>query len=99
MVCAILSLGWGIEKIPCCYSERVAHVVAAVGFLSHCLGGPLLYIQRHISINKMLSTLLNKTFPSFFIIITWDIIQFNFKLEILFVFVLLTKIVIMFLTF
>ena len=29
--------------------ERVARVVAAAGFLSQCMSGPLLYVQRHIS--------------------------------------------------
>ena len=32
--------------------ERVAHVVAA-GFLSRYLNGPLPYVQRHITANKM----------------------------------------------
>ena len=39
-------MGWCILKIPCCYSERVTHEVAAVGFLFHCLhAGPAKYIQ------------------------------------------------------
>ena len=45
--------------------ERVAHV-AAVGFLSCYLSGPLPYVWCHITIN-VLSVLLNKTFPSFLV--------------------------------
>ena len=33
--------------------ERVAHVVAAVGFLSHYLSGHLPYVGCHLTINKM----------------------------------------------
>ena len=40
MVCAILS--------------AVAHVVAAEGFLTRYLSGPLPYGRRHITVNKML---------------------------------------------
>ena len=47
MVCVILSVGWCIQKIPCCYSEKVAHVVAAACFLSCYLNGPLQYVWRH----------------------------------------------------
>ena len=32
--------------------ERVAHVAAA-GFLTHYLSGPLPYVQYHITVNKM----------------------------------------------
>ena len=43
----------------------VAHVAAA-GFLSHYLNGPLPYVRRHITVNKnVLSASLNNTFPSF----------------------------------
>ena len=31
----------------------VAHVVAAAGFLSHCLNGYIPYARRHITVNKM----------------------------------------------
>ena len=41
-----------ILKNPCCYSERVAHVAAA-GFLSHYLNGPLPYVRHHITVTKM----------------------------------------------
>ena len=34
------------------FTERVAHVTAA-GFLSHYLSGPLPYVRRHITVNKM----------------------------------------------
>ena len=40
-------------KEPCCLSERVAHVMAAAGFLSRYLTGPLPYVRRHITVNKM----------------------------------------------
>ena len=47
--------------------ERIAHEVAAVGFLSCHLIGPLPYVQHHITVYKsVLSTILNKTFPFFF---------------------------------
>ena len=46
--------------------KKVAHVTAAAGFLSHCLNGPLPYVRRHITVNKMFSALLNKAFPSYF---------------------------------
>ena len=40
--------------------------MAAAGFLSHYLSGPLPYVRRHITVNKnVLSASLNKTFPSF----------------------------------
>ena len=32
---------------------------------SHYLSGTLPYVRRHITINKLLSASLNKTFPSF----------------------------------
>ena len=38
--------------------------MAAAGFLSRYLSGPLPYVRRHITVNKMLSASLNKTFPS-----------------------------------
>ena len=38
----------------------------SAGFLSQCLSGPLSYVRRHITVNKMCSSAtLNKTFPSF----------------------------------
>ena len=37
---------------PVCVMERVAHVAAA-GFLSRYLNGPLPYVRRHITVNKM----------------------------------------------
>ena len=53
VVCDILSVGWCIYKITLAViSERVAHVAAA-GFLSHYLSGPLPYVQHHITVNKM----------------------------------------------
>ena len=39
-------------KEPLLQIERVAHVAAA-GFLSHYLSGPLPYVRRHITVNKM----------------------------------------------
>ena len=39
--------------------------MAAAGFLSGYLSGPLPYVRRHITVNKMLSASLNKAFPSF----------------------------------
>ena len=46
-VCGIVHI-----KEPLLYSERVARVAAA-GFLSHYLSGPLPYVRRHITVNKM----------------------------------------------
>ena len=44
----------------------VAHVVAAVGFLSRYLNGRLPYVRRHVIVNKnVLNASLNKTIPSF----------------------------------
>ena len=40
-----------------CAYERVAHVAAA-GFLSHYLSGPLPYVRCHITVNKKPSFLL-----------------------------------------
>ena len=34
-------------------SERVAHVVAAAGFISRCLNSSLSYVRRHLTVNKM----------------------------------------------
>ena len=50
----------GVEKALLCVcgtmhiksSERIAHVAAA-SFLSGYLSGPLPYIRRHITVNKM----------------------------------------------
>ena len=39
--------------IPCCLLKRVAHVVAAAGFLSRYLNGPVPYVRSHITVNKM----------------------------------------------
>ena len=50
-------------KEPLLLIGRIAHVVAE-GILSHYLTGPLPYVQCHITKN-VLSTKLNKTFPSF----------------------------------
>ena len=47
--------------IPWCQLERVAHVVAAVGFLSHYLSGPLPYIWHHITIIKCVECFIKKT--------------------------------------
>ena len=33
--------------------EMVSHVVAAAGFLSRNWNGPLPYVRRHVTINKM----------------------------------------------
>ena len=42
--------------------------MAAAGFLSHYLGGPLPYMQHHITVNKIvLSASLKKIFPSCFV--------------------------------
>ena len=48
----VLSCLWGgaYKRPPCCYSERVAHVVAVAGFLSRYMNGPLPYVQYHITI-------------------------------------------------
>ena len=56
---------WCIKDRGMCYLVCVAHVSAA-GFLSRYLTGPLPYVRRHITVNdNVLSTSLNKTFPSF----------------------------------
>ena len=34
VVCTTLCVGWSIQKIPCCYSERTTFEVATAGFLS-----------------------------------------------------------------
>ena len=45
--------------------------MAAAGFLSHYLSGPLPYVRRHITIKQnVLSASLNKTFPSFLSLLT-----------------------------
>ena len=41
VVCTVLFVGWCIQKIPCCYLERVAYEAVAAGFLSRCLSGLL----------------------------------------------------------
>ena len=44
--------------------KRVFHVVAAAGFLSRYLNGPLPHVRHHATIKlNMLSTLLSKIFP------------------------------------
>ena len=69
MVCGILSVGWCIQK-TLAINWKVAHVAAA-GFLSHYLSGPLPYAGWHITVNKnVLSESLNKTFPYFNVCVT-----------------------------
>ena len=41
--------------------------MAAAGFLSRYLNGPLPYVRRHITVN-VLNASLNKTFPSFLVL-------------------------------
>ena len=53
VVCAILSVGGCIYKNLCCWLERVTHVVAATGFISRYLNGPLPYVRCHINVLKM----------------------------------------------
>ena len=50
----MLSCLWddAYKNNPCCYSKRVAYVAAA-GFLSRYLSGPLPYVRRRITVNKM----------------------------------------------
>ena len=51
----------GLTKAVICYpvcgmvdkKELLLHVVAVVGFLSPYLSGPLPYVRRHITVNKM----------------------------------------------
>ena len=46
----VLSCMWdGAYKRTLAVSRRVAHVAAA-GFLSHYLSGPLPYVRRHITV-------------------------------------------------
>ena len=40
-------------KDPLNLIARVAHEVAAAGFLFHYLSGPLPHIQHHVTVNKM----------------------------------------------
>ena len=48
------------------YKRTLAINVAAVGFLSRYLNGPLPYVRRYITVNKnVLNVSLNKTFPFF----------------------------------
>ena len=63
VVCAILS-GMVHIKEPLLLPERVAYVVAA-GFLSHYLSGPLPYVWRHITVNKMCWVRIKHILPSF----------------------------------
>ena len=58
--------GGGYKGILAVCTERVAHDVVTVGFLSHSLNGFLPCLIPYITINKMLSVLLDKTFLSFF---------------------------------
>ena len=51
VVCAILS-GMVHIKEPLLLIGKSSHVVAA-GFFSYYLSGPLLYVRRHITVNKM----------------------------------------------
>ena len=39
--------------------------MVVAGFLFHYLSGPLPYVLRHITVNKMLTASLNKIFSSF----------------------------------
>ena len=50
VACAILSIKEPLLLIR--ERERVAHV-AAIGFLSRYLSGPLPYVRRHITVSKM----------------------------------------------
>ena len=45
-------LVWGMEHIkdPLLLKKRLAHVVAAAGFLSRYLNGALPYDQRHLTV-------------------------------------------------
>ena len=47
--------------------EPMLLVVMTMGFLFHSLSVPLPYVHCHISVNKMCSVLLHKTFHSFFL--------------------------------
>ena len=52
-------------KEPLLLIGKRAHVAAA-GFLSHYLSGPLTYVRGHITVKyNVLSSSLNKTLPSF----------------------------------
>ena len=42
----------GVTKAMVCTILSVAHVAAA-GFPSHYLSGPIPYVRRHITVNKM----------------------------------------------
>ena len=56
----------GAYKRTLAVNRRVAHLVAVTGFFSRYLNGSLLYVRRHITVDKMcLSASLNKTFASF----------------------------------
>ena len=57
MVCAILSVDGAYKRTLAGNPKRVTRVVAAVGFLSHCLSSPLPYATHCITVNKI--------FPSF----------------------------------
>ena len=49
----MLSCLWdGAYKIPLSANRKVANVVAAVGFLSRYLNGPLPYVRRPITVYK-----------------------------------------------
>ena len=74
VVCVILSVGSLNKTFPFCLWDdhikepllligKSSHVAAA-GFLSRYLNGPLPYVRRHITVN-VLSASLIKAFPSF----------------------------------
>ena len=52
-------------KITLAANKKILVHVAAAGFLSRYLSGPLPYVCRHVTVQNVLSASLNKTSPSF----------------------------------
>ena len=53
VVCAIRVQWDGAYKRFIAANKNITHIIVAVGFLSCYLNGPLLYVQHHITVNKM----------------------------------------------
>ena len=47
-VCGMVNITY-----PLLLNEKITHLVAVVGFLFHYVNGPLPYVRRHITVNKM----------------------------------------------
>ena len=64
----VLSCLWeSAYKIARAANWKVVHVMAVVGFFSHYVGGSLLHVRRHITVNKICGVRrkIKHLFPSF----------------------------------